>query len=698
MARQLIDSLSTDFDPSKYKDEYREAVLEMIERKAEGQEIAVAGGARGARGGAGPDGRARGSRSPQRQAPVRSRKAKIEVGRQVEVQRQVEVEAQAEAKAKRRGQEVGGGAGRRGRRRGPAPAPLQPRQGPLPRGGLHQGPGDRLLHARRPGGCCRTCAAGRSRSSATPTGWTRSHFYEKQKPSHAPEWVQLGADPGRRPRRSTSCSATTCRRWCGWPTSPTSSCTRRWRWPRTPTRPTVLAFDLDPGPAGGAGRVLRGGAAAARDAGPARSRLLRQDVGLEGHAGLRAAQHRHRLRRHQAVRARPRPAARAAAPEADRVGDEEGAAAREGLHRLEPERPAQDDGGRLLPARARAPDGVHAARRGTRSRAGDARPRWCSRPATCSSGWRSRGDLFAPRAGDRAGAARTSSFRRMVDWGLARQIARFAARSDDEPDLGLDLAALAREIERPVVAHTGLDAGEPRARRGGRRPRGVGRGQPRPRSRRCSTRSRSAWRRRFDAAGPFAGALRAGAGVTLAAEVGLVTGYMSQRVLGQYELSLLAPSPAPRLLFVAPNLDRAAAELGVDRESFLRWVTIHELVHALQFGGVPWLRGHLGGPAARVPRHGRRADRQRAPRAACPRCPTPASLVERFREGGLAALVQTREQREHHGPGAGRDGGGRGPRRARDGRAGARAGARPRGPARGDGRAAADAAPPPSGS
>jgi len=41
MARQLIESLATDFDPSRYRDEYREAVLEMIERKAEGDEIAI---------------------------------------------------------------------------------------------------------------------------------------------------------------------------------------------------------------------------------------------------------------------------------------------------------------------------------------------------------------------------------------------------------------------------------------------------------------------------------------------------------------------------------------------------------------------------------------------------------------------------------------------------------------------------------
>src|SRR3954470_16934832 len=41
MAQQLIDSLSAEFDPSQYHDEYREKVLELIERKAQGEEIAV---------------------------------------------------------------------------------------------------------------------------------------------------------------------------------------------------------------------------------------------------------------------------------------------------------------------------------------------------------------------------------------------------------------------------------------------------------------------------------------------------------------------------------------------------------------------------------------------------------------------------------------------------------------------------------
>jgi DNA end-binding protein Ku len=41
MARQLIEAQATEFDPSKYRDEYRERVLELIERKAAGEDIAV---------------------------------------------------------------------------------------------------------------------------------------------------------------------------------------------------------------------------------------------------------------------------------------------------------------------------------------------------------------------------------------------------------------------------------------------------------------------------------------------------------------------------------------------------------------------------------------------------------------------------------------------------------------------------------
>jgi DNA end-binding protein Ku len=41
MARQLIEAQATEFDPSKYRDEYRERVLDLIERKAQGEDVSV---------------------------------------------------------------------------------------------------------------------------------------------------------------------------------------------------------------------------------------------------------------------------------------------------------------------------------------------------------------------------------------------------------------------------------------------------------------------------------------------------------------------------------------------------------------------------------------------------------------------------------------------------------------------------------
>lgn len=42
MAEQLIDSLTRDFDPGAYRDEYREDLLALIERKAEGKDVLTA--------------------------------------------------------------------------------------------------------------------------------------------------------------------------------------------------------------------------------------------------------------------------------------------------------------------------------------------------------------------------------------------------------------------------------------------------------------------------------------------------------------------------------------------------------------------------------------------------------------------------------------------------------------------------------
>jgi coenzyme F420 biosynthesis associated uncharacterized protein len=81
------------------------------------------------------------------------------------------------------------------------------------------------------------------------------------------------------------------------------------------------------------------------------------------------------------------------------------------------------------------------------------------------------------------------------------------------------------------------------------------------------------------------------------AEVGLAVGYLAQRVIGQYDVALIGPTRAPRLLFVGPNLSAVRARLDVDRDLFLRWVALHETTHAVHFASVPWLRDHIGGIA-----------------------------------------------------------------------------------------------------
>ncbi len=95
--------------------------------------------------------------------------------------------------------------------------------------------------------------------------------------------------------------------------------------------------------------------------------------------------------------------------------------------------------------------------------------------------------------------------------------------------------------------------------------------------------------------GPLSGPLRSASGFLLGAQIGALTGVLSQRVLGQYDLALLDDSVAPRLLLLAPNLAIAARNLGVNRDELVLWVTIHEITHAVQFSGAPWLRAHLGG-------------------------------------------------------------------------------------------------------
>jgi coenzyme F420 biosynthesis associated uncharacterized protein len=95
--------------------------------------------------------------------------------------------------------------------------------------------------------------------------------------------------------------------------------------------------------------------------------------------------------------------------------------------------------------------------------------------------------------------------------------------------------------------------------------------------------------------GVLAGPMRSAGGLMLGAQVGALTGLLSQRVLGQYDLALLDATVPPRLLLLGPNLAQAARNLAVDRDELVLWVTIHEITHAVQFSGAPWLREYLGG-------------------------------------------------------------------------------------------------------
>lgn len=232
----------------------------------------------------------------------------------------------------------------------------------------------------------------------------------------------------------------------------------------------------------------------------------------------------------------------------------------------------------------------------------------------------------------------------MVDWNLSRRIAGLAGAAAGSTEVaGADIPAAARRLQPEVSAYTGLT------------PQG-----PVPPAELVD---RADWvdanvttfsvmlepviermGDRLAVAGPLAGPLRLAAGATVAAEAGLVLGYMSQRVLGQYELSLIQPDAPARLLFVAPNLEKAVAELELEREPFLDWIVLHELTHVLQFTGVPWLRDHLGGLMKQylgtVEVHVKRGGA-----GGLPMLPDLTELVQRFREGGLIALIQTQDQR-----------------------------------------------------
>jgi len=130
----------------------------------------------------------------------------------------------------------------------------------------------------------------------------------------------------------------------------------------------------------------------------------------------------------------------------------------------------------------------------------------------------------------------------------------------------------------------------------------------------------------------------------LSAQIGGLTGFLAQRVLGQYDMPLLDSKGAPRLLMVGPNLGSAAQKMDADPGELLHWVTLHEMTHAVQFGSVPWLRLHLESLLREVVDSLEvRLDNPKGMRL--PSTEDLRSLIDSLRHGELVTLVIGRERR-----------------------------------------------------
>jgi coenzyme F420 biosynthesis associated uncharacterized protein len=95
--------------------------------------------------------------------------------------------------------------------------------------------------------------------------------------------------------------------------------------------------------------------------------------------------------------------------------------------------------------------------------------------------------------------------------------------------------------------------------------------------------------------------------------IGLILGFLSKRVLGQYDPQLLGREPAgdPGLYLIEPNIAQWQEEAGLPGEELRRWLILHEMTHAWQFEAHPWLRDHLNGLIRDV--LGAAIDRTRSP-------------------------------------------------------------------------------------
>jgi len=235
-----------------------------------------------------------------------------------------------------------------------------------------------------------------------------------------------------------------------------------------------------------------------------------------------------------------------------------------------------------------------------------------------------------------------------IDWELARRVAHRVARRDEVPlaqhgyTLLPDFTEFTAQAEELVAQTTGLRSASGPAR--------------------ARVADRSQWvdaniasfqrllRPLLDKMGDkmTSGRLAPVGRRVAAVEMGTLLGWMSTRVLGQYDLLVIEdedPEEQDLVYYVGPNVIALERKYAFPTDEFRLWLALHEVTHRAQFTGVPWLREHF------LDLVGRTLDAVD---------PDPKRFLEGLKrmmeirrvggdplaDGGVAALVASPEQRE----------------------------------------------------
>lgn len=77
----------------------------------------------------------------------------------------------------------------------------------------------------------------------------------------------------------------------------------------------------------------------------------------------------------------------------------------------------------------------------------------------------------------------------------------------------------------------------------------------------------------------------------LGMQMGVLVGFLSQRVLGQFDIGLPAAEEGD-IYYVVPNIEAFASDHGLEPKQVRLWVALHEVTHHAQFAQ-GWVRAHF---------------------------------------------------------------------------------------------------------